>query len=185
MKKLLILFGGLAIFAINFVWLLSLILGVDEETLFAGYFKSLVSFAVFAGEMIFLYALFIYVLFRIESERRIKGLISAMPIPVRIVRVFSLPGFKLPHPCADPACEGTLIYTIACEPHSLAGTDGKVLFPNSSNRCRIDIGALARYRQRLSGEDRLFCAACGMEYNWRVIHPKNHPLNLHNILMPR
>ncbi len=185
MKKLLILFGGLAIFAIDFDWLQSLFSGVDEGILFSGYFKSLARFAVFAGEMIFLCAIFIYVLFRMESERRIKVLIGAMPIPVRIVRIFSLPGIRIPQPCTGPSCEGTLIYTTACEPHSLAEADGKVFFPTSSNRCRIDIGALARYRQRLSGEDRLFCAVCGIEYDWRIIHPKNHPLNLYNILMPR
>lgn len=185
MKKLLILFGGLVFLCLVLSGFSHLFWGVDVRILFAGYFKSPVSFFVFVGEMIFLYALFIYVLSRIKSERRIRRLISAMPIPVRVVRMFSLPAFKLPHPCADPACEGILIYTTACEPHSLVGADGKVLFPSSSNRCRIDIGALARYRQRLGGKDRLFCTVCGVEYDWRVIQPKNHPFNLYNILLPR
>lgn len=175
MIKILALFcAGLA--AVAFVR------GVDPYVLLAGYFKSPVSAIFFAGKMIILYLLFIYVSKGIKGERRIRRIIRELPIPVRIVKSFVVPLFRVPYPCDNSRCGGIIVCTTVCEPHSLTGADGKVLFPSSDNRCRIEIGLIAQYRQRFGGVDRLFCTDCGMEYDWRGIHPADHPLDLREIL---
>lgn len=184
-KALIYLFGGLAAFTANFIVIQSLVLRADPWVLFAGHFKSPFSALLFAIRMISMFVFSIYALARIRSERKIKQTVNALPIPVRTMRPHSLPGFRLPYPCNDllnMKCRGVLVSTTVCEPHSLASMDGKVLFPHSDNRCRINIGLLAQYRQELKNEDRLFCTDCGVEYDWRVIQPMKHPLNLYNIL---
>lgn len=179
MKKLLIL-SGLVIFAIGFVLILSQVRGVDPKILFVAYLKVLVNFLWFVCKLSLVYAIFVYMVYRVASERKIRKDIAALPIPVQVIRL-PLPGFSLPHQC-DLDCKGVLVCTTVFETHSLVGADGKVYFPSSNNWCKIDMGLLAQYRQRLRGEDRLFCTDCGMEYDWRVIRPKNHPLNLYKIL---
>ncbi len=182
MKKIPMYFLSLVVFAINFICLMALIRGVDPNVLFSEYFNSAVSFILFSGKMIFLHAFFVYLLYRISSERKIRQCVTGLPIPVKITRILPLPGFRLPFFCHDGNCRGALIYTMVCESHSLAGVDGKVFFPRSSNWCKINIGLLAQYRQILGGQDRLFCADCGTEYDWRMIQPAKNPLNLYNIL---
>lgn len=178
MKKLLICFGGLVIFVIGFVLILSQVRGADPIV----YFKMLINFLWFVCKLALVYAIFAYMLYRAASERKIRKDIAALPIPVRVMRLSSLPGFRFPYSCYDTECKGVLVGTTICEPHSLVGEDGKVFFPSASNWCEINIGLLAQYRQILGREDRLFCTDCGMEYDWRVIRPKNHPLNLYKIL---
>lgn len=170
--------AGLVVFTLSVILIISFVRGVDLWVLFAGYFKSPVSAIFFVGEMIVLYLFFIFVSEGIKSGYRIKRIIRDLPIPVRIVRAM----FRVPYPCDNPRCGGFLVSTTVCEPHSLTGADGKVLFPSSDNRCRIDIGLIAQYRQRFGGVDRLFCTDCGMEYDWRGIRPADHPLDLREIL---
>lgn len=182
MKRLLICFGGLAILVIGIVLILSLIRGVDPKILLVVSLQALGNFFLFICELVIVYALLGYALYRIASERKIRKDIAALLIPVRVMRLSSLPGFRFPYSCYDTDCKGVLVSTTICEPHSLAGPDGKVLFPSSDNRCRIGIGPLAQYRQRFGGVDRLFCTDCGTEYDWRGVRPADHPLNLYKIL---
>lgn len=178
MKKLLICLSSLVIFATGIVLIQPLIQEIDLKILF----KALGNFILFVAEILLLYSVFAYIIYRMASERKIRKDIDVLPIPVRVMRLSSLPGFRFPYQCYDTECEGVLVSTIVCEPHSLAEEDGKVFFPSSSNWCRISIGLLAQYRQVLSREDRLFCTDCGTEYDWRVIRPKDHPLNLYKIV---
>ena len=176
MKKIIFFLIGFAAYAVYFSWVSSLF--EDGAPIWSLTGRELGMFAV----KIFLYYVgIVYLAYRWAKEKKIRQALN-LPIPLEVLRQFSVPGFRLPFHCADPRCGGVIVRTVINDPHSLAGSDKTVYFRTASNRARITLGFLARYRQIFGRQERLFCLGCGTEY-MNPIAPEKDPLNLYDILI--
>jgi len=176
MKKIIFFLIGFAAYAVYFSWVSSLF--EDGAPIWSLTGRELGLFAV----KIFLYYVGIaYLAYRWVKEKKIRQAMN-LPIPLKALRQFSVPGFRLPFHCADPRCGGVIVRTVINDPHSLAGSDKTVYFRTASNRARITLGFLARYRQIFGRRERLFCLGCGTEYINPIV-PEKDPLNLYDILI--
>lgn len=175
MKRLLVFLIGFAGYVIYFSWVEEIFEGKNPITALTGR-----DLTVFVIKLFLYYIGIVYVAYRWTKEKKIKQAIQ-LPVPLIVPRLSGVPGFRLPFYCTDPRCKGVIVQTVVNDPHTKADLDGTVLFYTASNKARIAMGLLARYRQIFSRHEKLFCIKCGTEY-MNLAVPEKNPLNLYAVL---